>query len=82
MFHSAKVNFFLLVYNSISFPWFSLVPEQMMSWYTNSTHVNSSSGYIATNGQSAGSYWCQVPFGADDQILIFFKQQLLTFFFM
>jgi hypothetical protein len=31
---------------------------------------SSSSSYIATNGQSASSSWCQVSFGAHDQILI------------
>jgi hypothetical protein len=29
--------------------------------------------YIATDGQSASSSWCQAPFGADGQILRFFE---------
>jgi hypothetical protein len=40
---------------------------------------NSSSSYIATDGQSASSYWCRASFGAGDQILIFFVWQLLSF---
>jgi hypothetical protein len=43
---------------------------------------SSSSSYIATDGQSASSSWCLAPFGANDQILIFFVSQLLAFFFM
>jgi hypothetical protein len=33
---------------------------------------SSNSSYIATDGQSASSSWCRAPFGAYDQILIFF----------
>jgi hypothetical protein len=38
--------------------------------------------YTATDGQSASSSWCRAPFGADDQLLNFFKLQLLFCFLM
>jgi hypothetical protein len=38
--------------------------------------------YIATDGQSASSSWWRTPFGAHDQILIFFVWKLRSFFFM
>jgi hypothetical protein len=37
--------------------------------------VSSSSIYFATDSQSACSSWCRVPFGAHDQVLIFFLWQ-------
>jgi hypothetical protein len=46
------------------------------------TSSNSSSSYIATDGQSASSSWCRTFFGAHNQILIFFVVwQLFSFFF-
>jgi hypothetical protein len=44
--------------------------------------ISSSSSYIAIDGQLANPSWCRVPFGANDQNLIFFVWQLLSFFFM
>jgi hypothetical protein len=50
---------------SVSSPfWFSCTGER------SSSSSNSSSRYIATNGQSASLSWCRAPFGAGDQQLV------------
>jgi hypothetical protein len=41
-----------------------------------------SQSYLTTDGQSAGSSRCRSPVEAQDQILIFFVWQLLSFFFV
>jgi hypothetical protein len=40
----------------------------------NSTNSSQSQSYVTTDGQSASLFWCQEPFGANDQIFITVRQ--------
>jgi hypothetical protein len=61
----------------------AVIGKRCMQEDVNSTNSGTSwsSSCIATDGQSASSFWCRAPFEAGDQILHFFEWQLLSFYF-
>jgi hypothetical protein len=79
-----------VIYSYILLSLFGQSPAELMTtsfcliWNheTESCGPSSSSNYIATDSQSAISFWCHAPFGAGDQMLHFFEWQLLSLFFM